>query len=72
MILYANQFLVRRIMGSHDFCGVCQISGFEGKTCRVRSETPRATKARDEATQRVASSWRIQCPIEATQCHTLF
>jgi hypothetical protein len=29
-------------------------------------ETPRATRVRDEATQRVVHSWRIRSPIEGT------
>jgi hypothetical protein len=33
----------------------------------VRSEPYRATRARDEATQRVAIIWRIQGPIEGTR-----
>jgi hypothetical protein len=41
---------------SHDCRGVCESSGFKGKTRQVRLEPPRATKARDEATQRVANS----------------
>jgi hypothetical protein len=32
----------------------------------VGSETPRATKVRDEATQRVANNWCIRSPIEGT------
>jgi hypothetical protein len=32
------------------------------------SEPPRATRARDEATQRVPTSWHIRSPIEGTQC----
>jgi hypothetical protein len=31
------------------------------------SKPPRVTKARDEVTQRVTSSWRIWCPIEGTR-----
>jgi hypothetical protein len=31
------------------------------------SKPPRGTRARDEATQRMASSWCIQSPIEVTQ-----
>jgi hypothetical protein len=31
-------------------------------------EPPRATRARDKATQRVATSWLIWSPIEGTQC----
>jgi hypothetical protein len=31
------------------------------------SEPPGVTRARDEATQRVASSWHIRCPIEGTR-----
>jgi hypothetical protein len=30
------------------------------------SEPPRATRARDEATQRVATNWHIQSPIEGS------
>jgi hypothetical protein len=30
------------------------------------SEPPRTTRAKDEATQRVATSWRIWSPIEGT------
>jgi hypothetical protein len=33
----------------------------------VESEPPSAPRARDEATQEVASSWRIQSPIEGTR-----
>jgi hypothetical protein len=33
----------------------------------VGSEPPRATRARDEATQRLASGWRTQHPIEETR-----
>jgi hypothetical protein len=33
----------------------------------VGSEPPRATRVRDEVTQRVASIWRIQGSIEGTQ-----
>jgi hypothetical protein len=32
------------------------------------SEPPRATRARDEATQRVATSWDIRSPIEGSRC----
>jgi hypothetical protein len=32
------------------------------------SEPTRATRARDEATQRVANIWRTRGPIEGTQC----
>jgi hypothetical protein len=77
MILCISRLLVRctlyimrygnRIQNeSHDFHGVCQSSGFEGKTHRVGLEPLRATKARDEMTQRVASSWHTRCPIEGT------
>jgi hypothetical protein len=52
---------------SHDYRRFCQSSGFEGKTRRVGSELPRATRARDEVTQRVASSWHIRGPIEGTR-----
>jgi hypothetical protein len=30
-------------------------------------EPPRVTRARDEATQRVPSSWHIRCSIEGTR-----
>jgi hypothetical protein len=33
----------------------------------VGSESPRATRARHEATQRVANNWCIQSPIKGTQ-----
>jgi hypothetical protein len=35
----------------------------------VGSKLPRATRAREEATQRVASNWRIRSPIEGSQHH---
>jgi hypothetical protein len=38
------------------------IMGFRDMGCY----TPRAIKARDKATQRVASSWRIWSPIKGT------
>jgi hypothetical protein len=49
--------------GPRNCHGVYQSSGFEGKTRRVGSEPPKATRAGDEATQRVASGCRIWCPI---------
>jgi hypothetical protein len=33
----------------------------------IGSEAPKATRARDEATQMIASNWRTRCPIEGTQ-----
>jgi hypothetical protein len=65
--LYIEEYGNHIQNGSHTCCGVCQILGFEGKTSRVGSEPPRATSARDEATQWVASSWHIRCPNERTQ-----
>jgi hypothetical protein len=43
--------------GSHNYRGQNPLDG---------SESPRATRARDEATQGVATSWHIQSPIEGT------
>jgi hypothetical protein len=37
------------------------------KNPSIRSEPPRATRARNEATQRVANSWLTWCPIEGTR-----
>jgi hypothetical protein len=78
MILRINRLLVRCAQcvmgygnciqnGPHNCRGVCQSSGFEVKTRRIGLEPPKATTARGEATQRVASRWRTRCPIEGTR-----
>jgi hypothetical protein len=78
MILCVTRLLVRHALyivgyvncirnGSQDCRGVCQSSGFKAKTHWVGTELPRATRARDEVTWRVACSWCTRCPIEGTR-----
>jgi hypothetical protein len=58
-------------MSSTIAVGSAKAQGLKAKPTESgdRSELPRVTRARDEATQMVASSWRIQRPIEETR-HT--
>jgi hypothetical protein len=53
-------------MGPTIAVGSAKAQGSKAKPVN-RSEPPRATRARDEATQMVATSWDIWSPIEETR-----
>jgi hypothetical protein len=50
--------------GSHDCCGVCQSSMFEGETCQSGQS---CLEQPERGMKRLASNWLIRSPIEGTQ-----